>query len=154
MKLGFSMTKTQQIREDLYCSDCKNCKLIVWNGSSKEMKAMTDRPYIAEHPSSGTIFMVRCGWTKDNVFEPLHLLETEDRLQAGIAGANAAAALPQITMPGQSQVAVALGGYESKQALAVGFSRLSDSGKMTFKTHLNADSEKKFGYGIGVGFNW
>lgn len=73
------MTKTQQIRDDLYCADCKNCKLIVWNGASKEMKAMTDRPYITEHPSTGTIFMVRCGWTKDNVFEPLSLLKCEGK---------------------------------------------------------------------------
>lgn len=72
------MTKTQQIRENLYCSDCKNCKLMVWETSSK-MDKMTNKAYMTEHDETGTVFMVRCGWTKDNVFEPLKLLNCEGK---------------------------------------------------------------------------
>lgn len=78
----------------------------------------------------------------------------EDALEAGIAGSNASASIPQITMAGKSMVAVATGGYRDKNAIAVGYSRLSDNGRVTFKSHLNADTEKNIGYGVGLGFTW
>ncbi|ANB91030.1 hypothetical protein MOVS_02425 [Moraxella ovis] len=83
-----------------------------------------------------------------------YINNVEDQLEAGIAGNNAAASLPQVMMPGKSMVAVALGGYRDKNAVAVGYSRLSDNGRYTLKSHLNADTEKNLGYGIGMGFTW
>lgn len=51
-------------------------------------------------------------------------------LRAGIAGANAAAGLPQAYIPGKSMVAVAAGTYKGQNAIALGMSRISDNGKI------------------------
>lgn len=80
--------------------------------------------------------------------------EVEDRLQAGIAGNHAAMSLPQATLAGQSMVSVALGTYADKSAIAIGYSRLSGSGRVTLKSHLSADTKKKVGAGVGVGLAW
>ena len=83
-----------------------------------------------------------------------HIDTVEDKLQAGIAGSNASAALPQVRGNGKSMMAFGLGGFQDKGALAVGYSRSSDNGRTVFKAHLNADTEKQIGGGIGLGFEW
>ena len=83
-----------------------------------------------------------------------HINQVEDELQAGVAGSNAAAALPQVRNDGKSMLAFAMGAFEDKGALAVGYSRASDNGKTVFKAHLNANTENKFGGGVGMGFEW
>ncbi|QLB43484.1 YadA-like family protein [Mannheimia pernigra] len=82
------------------------------------------------------------------------LKHVKDELEAGIAGNNASASLPQVVKAGRSMVAVATGGYKNKNAIAVGYSRLSENGRVTLKGHLNADTKKNLGYGVGVGFTW
>jgi len=49
--------------------------------------------------------------------------------RAGVAGANAAASLPQVYIPGKSMVAAAGGTFKGQNAFAVGYSRSSDNGK-------------------------
>lgn len=83
-----------------------------------------------------------------------HIGKVEDTLEAAIAGNNAAIALPQVTKPGDVMVSVATGGYAGKGAVAVGVSASSADGKTTFKSQINANSENKFGYGLGLGFVW
>ncbi|WP_218668352.1 YadA family autotransporter adhesin, partial [Rodentibacter caecimuris] len=78
-----------------------------------------------------------------------------DRRVRGI-GANAAAAssLPQVFMPGKSMVAAAAGGYSGASALAVGYSRASDNGKLVLKLTGTANSEGHYSGGVGVGYQW
>ena len=83
-----------------------------------------------------------------------HINTVEDKLQAGIAGSNASAALPQVRGNGKSMMAFGLGGFHDKGAVAVGYSRSSDNGRTVFKAHLNADTEEQIGGGIGLGFEW
>lgn len=83
-----------------------------------------------------------------------HINIVEDKLQAGIAGSNASASLPQVRGNGKSMMAFGLGGFQDKGALAIGYSRSSDSGRTVFKAHLNADNEKQVGGGLGLGFEW
>ncbi|AGQ26209.1 hypothetical protein Mh1949_08930 [Mannheimia haemolytica] len=74
--------------------------------------------------------------------------------RAGIAGSNAAAALPQVYIPGKSMVAAAGGTFKGENALAVGYSRSSDNGKLILKLQGNANSRGDFGGGVGVGYQW
>ncbi|OBX85375.1 hypothetical protein A9501_07520 [Haemophilus sp. CCUG 66565] len=74
--------------------------------------------------------------------------------RAGIAGANAAAALPQVYTPGKSMVAAAAGTFKGQNALAVGYSRASDNGKVIFKLQGNANTSGDVGAGVGVGYQW
>ncbi|GAB1668612.1 hypothetical protein Mh1961_18320 [Mannheimia haemolytica] len=73
--------------------------------------------------------------------------------RAGIAGSNAAA-LPQVYIPGKSMVAAAGGIFKGENALAVGYSRSSDNGKLILKLQGNANSRGDFGGGVGVGYQW
>ncbi|WP_404811155.1 YadA-like family protein [Actinobacillus pleuropneumoniae] len=75
-------------------------------------------------------------------------------LRAGIAGANAAAGLPQAYMPGKSMMAVAAGTYKNESALAVGYSRSSDNGKVILKLQGNANTRGDLGGSVGVGYQW
>ncbi|TAA77076.1 YadA-like family protein [Pasteurella multocida] len=75
-------------------------------------------------------------------------------LRAGIAGANAAAGLPQAYIPGKSMVAVAAGTYKGQNAIALGMSRISDNGKVIIKLTGNTNSRGDFGASIGAGYQW
>ena len=74
--------------------------------------------------------------------------------RAGIAGANAAAALPQAYTPGRAMVAAAAGTFKGQNALAVGYSRISDNGKVILKLQCNANTSGDVGAGVGVGYQW
>ncbi|MFY1027041.1 YadA C-terminal domain-containing protein [Actinobacillus seminis] len=87
---------------------------------------------------------------KLNVLE--HKLHTTDKnLRAGIAGANAAA-LASVSMPGKSMVAAA--GYDGENAVAIGYSRVSDSGKVMLKLQGNSNSQGKVAGAVSVGYQW
>ena len=75
-------------------------------------------------------------------------------LRAGIAGANAAAGLPQVYIPGKSMVAASAGTYKGQSALAVGYSRASDNGKLILKLQGNANTRGDLGGSVGVGYQW
>ncbi|URH73671.1 YadA-like family protein [Pasteurella multocida] len=75
-------------------------------------------------------------------------------LRAGIAGANAAAGLPQAYIPGKSMVAVAAGTYKGQNAIALGMSRISDNGKVIIKLTGNTNSRGDFGASIGASYQW
>ncbi|URL02777.1 YadA-like family protein [Avibacterium sp. 20-126] len=75
-------------------------------------------------------------------------------LRAGIAGATATAGLPQVYMPGKSMVAAAAGTYKGQGAIAVGYSRASDNGKVILKLTGNANTRGDFGGSVGVGYQW
>ena len=75
-------------------------------------------------------------------------------LRAGIAGANAAAGLPQVYIPGKSMVAASAGTYKGQSALAVGYSRASDNGKLILKLQGNANTRGDVGGSVGVGYQW
>ncbi|RPE83813.1 trimeric autotransporter adhesin [Vespertiliibacter pulmonis] len=74
--------------------------------------------------------------------------------RAGIAGANAAAGLPQVYIPGKSMVAAAAGSFKGQSAVAVGYSRASDNGKLILKLQGNANTQGDIGGSIGVGYQW
>uniref|UniRef100_Q0I274 Uncharacterized protein n=1 Tax=Histophilus somni (strain 129Pt) TaxID=205914 RepID=Q0I274_HISS1 len=74
--------------------------------------------------------------------------------RAGIAGSNAAAALPTISIPGKSLLSVSAGTYKGQSAVAVGYSRVSDNGKIFLKVQGNSNSIGDFGGGVGIGWAW
>ena len=71
-------------------------------------------------------------------------------LRAGIAGANAAAGLPQVYIPGKSMVAASAGTFKGQSAVAVGYSRASDNGKLILKLQGNANTRGDIGGSVGV----
>ena len=75
-------------------------------------------------------------------------------LRAGIAGANAAAGLPQVYSAGKSMMALSAGTYQGQNAIAVGYSRASDNGKVVLKIQGNTNSQGKVGGSVGVGYQW
>ena len=74
--------------------------------------------------------------------------------RAGIAGSNAAASLPQVYLPGKSMVAAAAGTFKGQNALAVGYSSISDNGKLIWKAQANLNSRADVGIGVGIGYLW
>lgn len=74
--------------------------------------------------------------------------------RAGIAGSNAAAGLPQVYLPGKSMVAAAAGTFKGQNALAVGYSSISDNGKLIWKAQANLNSRADVGASVGIGYLW
>lgn len=74
--------------------------------------------------------------------------------RAGIAGTVATASLPQVYMAGKSMVSAAAGHYKNENAVAVGYSRASDNGKLVFKLNSSANTRGDFTIGTGVGYQW
>ncbi|MEG9499529.1 YadA-like family protein [Mannheimia indoligenes] len=75
-------------------------------------------------------------------------------LRAGIAGALAAGNLYHVTQPGKSMVSAGVGTYRGQGAVAVGYSRLSDNGKVGIKFSLNSDTRGQTGAAASVGYQW
>ena len=76
------------------------------------------------------------------------------RHRAGLAGVNAATTLPQVFMPGKSMISAGAGHFKGQSAVAVGYSRASDSGKVIFKLQGNVNTQGEFGAGAGIGYQW
>lgn len=78
----------------------------------------------------------------------------DKKMSAGIAGANAAVGIPQVYLPGKSMVAMAAGTFNGQHALAVGYSSISDNGKMILKLQGNINTSNDVGGSVGVGYLW
>ncbi|MCY1222207.1 Coiled stalk of trimeric autotransporter adhesin [compost metagenome] len=73
---------------------------------------------------------------------------------AGTASAMALAGLPQSVLPGKGMVAMAGSTYGGASALALGVSKLSDSGKWVYKGSVTTNTRGNVGAAIGAGFHW
>jgi autotransporter adhesin len=73
---------------------------------------------------------------------------------AGTAGAMAMASMPQASIPGKSMVSAGVAAYDGQAAIAIGVSKLSDTGRWIAKFSGTANSRGKVGVGAGVGFHW
>ncbi|WP_249962484.1 YadA-like family protein [Histophilus somni] len=74
-------------------------------------------------------------------------------MRAGVAQAVAQANLPINILPGKSTLSLATGNYMGTQAFAVGYSRVSDNGKLSVKFSLG-HGDKKTSVGAGIGYSW
>ena len=83
-----------------------------------------------------------------------HVHKMDRNLRAGIAGALASGGLYHATMPGKSMVAVGAGTYRGESAIAVGYSRLSDNGKLGVKFSVNSNTRGDTGAAASVGYQW
>ncbi|OOF81069.1 YadA-like family protein [Rodentibacter caecimuris] len=92
---------------------------------------------------------------RGDVYNVNNRVDKLDKRVRGI-GANAAAAasLPQVMLPGKSMVAAAAGGYSGASAVALGYSRASDNGKVILKLTGTANSAGHYSGGVGVGYQW
>ncbi|QQF84936.1 YadA C-terminal domain-containing protein [Histophilus somni] len=75
-------------------------------------------------------------------------------LRAGIAGALATSGLPMSSVPGKSMFAASAGSYKGQSAVALGYSRVSDNGKITLRLQGTRSSTGDVGGSVGVGYQW
>ena len=77
-----------------------------------------------------------------------------NRMNAGMAPSAAMANLLQPHKPGQSVATAGVGQHKNQSAVAVGYSRISDNGKVVVKLTGNSDTRGNFGAGVGAGYQW
>ena len=75
-------------------------------------------------------------------------------LRAGIAGAIAIGSLYQNTIPGKKTISAGLGSFKGQNAVAVGYSRLSDNGRVGMKANISINSSGDAGAGASIGYTW
>ena len=75
-------------------------------------------------------------------------------LRSGIASSVAIASLPQVFTGGKSVISAGTGHYKNQNALAVGYSRASDNGKLIIKLNGSVNTNKDVAFGTGVGYQW
>ncbi|WP_273392163.1 YadA-like family protein, partial [Actinobacillus porcinus] len=75
-------------------------------------------------------------------------------LRAGIAGAAALAGIPEVHVAGRSMIAASASAYKSENAIAVGYSRLSDNSKIKLKLTGSANTRGDVMGTVGVGYMW
>ena len=75
-------------------------------------------------------------------------------LRAGIAGAIAIGSLYQNTIPGKKTISAGIGSFKGQNAVAVGYSRLSDNGRVGIKANLSINSSGDAGAGASIGYTW
>ncbi|MDU8924342.1 YadA-like family protein [Pasteurellaceae bacterium LIM206] len=82
------------------------------------------------------------------------LSRTDKHLRAGIAGATAIASMPQVTRPGGSMMALGTGNYKGESAVAIGYSKMSDDGKVILKLNGSSNTRGEYNVGAGIGYQW
>ncbi|MFY1027805.1 YadA C-terminal domain-containing protein, partial [Actinobacillus seminis] len=106
-------------------------------------------------PNSSPNAVVNKGYVDSLHSQTAHKLETTDKnLRAGIAGANAAAGLAVTSMPGTSMLSVSTATYDGQNAVAVGYSKMSDNGKIMLRLQGNSNSRGKTAGSVSVGYLW
>ena len=75
-------------------------------------------------------------------------------LKAGIAGTAAIAGLPQVRGNGKAMVSAGVGNFKGQNAIAVGYSRSSDNGKVLFRLSGSANTQGDVVSSVGVGYEW
>lgn len=75
-------------------------------------------------------------------------------LKAGIAGSAAIAGLPQVRGNGKSMVSAGTGNFKGQNAIAVGYSRSSDNGKVLFRLSGSTNTQGDVVSSVGVGYEW
>lgn len=88
----------------------------------------------------------------DNAEIRKELHDNRREARAGIAGANAIAAIPQPHAPGQTAIGVGAGYFKNEGAAAVGVSHISNSGKWVSKAGINVDTRRNIGLGLGLSY--
>ncbi|OOS00621.1 hypothetical protein B0187_01590 [Haemophilus paracuniculus] len=111
-------------------------------------KADTDAVNVSQLRNTANILNNNINAVNDRV------TKVDRRLRAGVAGALAVGNLPQVHTNGKSQLAAGVGSYRGQNAVAVGYSRLSDNGKVILKVSGNADSRGDVGGAASIGFEW
>ncbi|SUT92736.1 autotransporter adhesin [[Actinobacillus] rossii] len=76
------------------------------------------------------------------------------KLRSGIAAVTAMTNIPQVTLPGKAAVGAGVGTYEGEGAVSVGYSRMSDNGKVILKLSAGASTRGTFNAGAGVAYQW
>lgn len=82
------------------------------------------------------------------------LADTRRNLRAGVAGALAAAGLPQAFEAGKGMLAFGAGTYLGQSAFALGLSRVLDDGKTMVKAGATYNTQSEAGANVGVGFQF
>lgn len=72
---------------------------------------------------------------------------------AGIAGAGALSQIPQVSQDSTFSVGAGVGGYDSEQAVAVGFSARINNNVVT-KVGVSTNTQQEVLWGAGVGVEW
>lgn len=72
------MSAVTDVKAKLYCNDCKNCKMLVWDSSSG-MEKLENRGYVIEDSDTNSHYLVRCMWLKENVLQPHKLTKCEGK---------------------------------------------------------------------------
>ncbi|MGX2987420.1 ESPR-type extended signal peptide-containing protein [Ursidibacter sp. B-7004-1] len=80
--------------------------------------------------------------------------KVDNRLRSGVAGAVASASLVQAFNPSESMLAVGGGTYRGASALAVGYSKVSDNGRIIIKVTGSANNQGDYTGGASVGFKF
>ncbi|OBX05539.1 YadA-like family protein [Gallibacterium genomosp. 3] len=88
----------------------------------------------------------------NNVNKRVDNLTKESR--GGIAGAMATAGLQQTTQPGRTTVSVGTATFKGESAVALGFSKLSDNGKVGIRLSGMTTSSGDTGGSFSVGYTW
>ncbi|AWP53988.1 hypothetical protein DLJ98_04610 [Haemophilus influenzae] len=75
-------------------------------------------------------------------------------LRAGIAGAMAIGGLYQASVAGTKTISASVGNFKGQNAVAVGYSRLSDKGAIGVKFNASLTSTGDAGVSAGIGYTW
>ncbi|WP_426270101.1 YadA-like family protein [Dyella kyungheensis] len=91
-------------------------------------------------------------WAKN--YTDQQVANVSRQARAGSASAIAVASLPQAYQPGQNSVGVAFGTYQGQNAMSVGMSAISESGRYIVKFSATGSQHSGAGAGIGAGMVW
>ncbi|AOY61241.2 YadA-like family protein [Xanthomonas citri pv. glycines] len=80
--------------------------------------------------------------------------QVDRRASGGVAAAMAMATLPQAYQPNQRAAGVSLSSFRGEQAMAIGVSTISDSGRYLFKLNASANTGGDAGVAVGAGIVW
>ena len=91
-------------------------------------------------------------WAKNYTDQQIN--QMGKRAYAGTASALATANIPQAYQPNQSVVGVGIGNYHGQNAISVGLSTITESGRYILKASATGSQQDGLGVGVGAGMAW
>lgn len=149
---AWNTAQDQQIADNKAAVEAADAKHTTWNENQDKAIAGLQNGVASNTDRINNLVELMNGVSGSEARLRKEIHDARREARAGIAGANAIAAIPQPHAPGQTSIGAGAGYFKHEGAIALGVAHISKSGKWVSKAGVNFDTRKNVGAAVGVSY--
>lgn len=149
---AWNTAQDQQIADNKAAVEAADAKHTTWNENQDKAIAGLQNGVASNTDRINNLTELVRGVSSSEARLKQEIHDARREARAGIAGANAIAAIPQPHAPGQTSIGAGAGYFKYEGAIALGVAHISKSGKWVSKAGVNFDTRKNVGAAVGVSY--